>query len=71
MKSFWVVTRPTGQSELADVCFKSTPREIGLQFLGGLKPNDVVGFYESERTAKELARIILAHPETISCYIRE
>lgn len=71
MKSFWVVTRPTAVSTLPDICFKSSPREIGFQFLGGLKPGDVVGFYQSERTAKHLAQSMLKHPETVAKYFRE
>jgi len=61
IKEFWVVTRNNidESTTLGDVCFKSTPQTIGLQFLGGLKPGEVVGFYETEREAAAEAKGML------------
>ncbi len=33
---FWVVTDPTPESEIADICFETTLRGLELQFKGGL-----------------------------------
>lgn len=64
IETFWVVTDPWAcivpkDLELCDICFEATPDRIGLQFLGGLKPADVVGFYTEELEAKERARALL------------
>ena len=32
----WVVTDPTSQSELADICFEASLADLHLQFKGGL-----------------------------------
>jgi len=29
---FWVVTKPTGRSELGDICFKANFKSLRLQF---------------------------------------
>lgn len=70
MKSFWVVIVPTPDSTVEDICFKSSPREIGYHFLGGMKPEEVVGFYDNERTAKNLAAMLIEHPETVPAYFQ-
>lgn len=56
--SFWVVTRPKYsrfECTLEDICFESTPQKIGYQFIGGLKCDDVYGFYTDRETAREHA----------------
>jgi hypothetical protein len=42
-----------------DICFKSTPQQIGLQFLGGLTCGDVVSFYSDESEASLKAMELL------------
>lgn len=61
---FWVVTNPTKDSTLADICFESDAHALELQFKGGLNSADVCGFYISESAAKETARNLIswAHP---------
>ena len=59
ISSFWVVTKPTNLSTLEDIVFRSTPQEIGLQFLGGLKPTNVVAFYEDEFSAVEKGKLLI------------
>lgn len=52
---FWVVTAPTGQSELIDILFKRTVPGIGLQFKGGLNAEDIIGVFTDEARAREFA----------------
>ncbi len=54
---FFVVTKPSGQSELADIFFKSDVVGMMRQSLGGLKHKDVVGIFpkKEESKAKKLA----------------
>lgn len=59
IKEFWVVTKPTVVSQLLDICWKSTPWSINLQFFGGLKANDIIGFWTEEKEAKRIARDLL------------
>jgi hypothetical protein len=59
IKEFWVVTKPTEISGMDDICFKSTPQQIGLQFLGGLTCGDVVSFYSDESEASLKAMELL------------
>ncbi len=68
IESFWVVTVPKHYdggvtSGLPDICFESYPKKIGLQFLGGLRPEEVVGFYADEKTAKGVATDLLTEME--------
>jgi len=61
-KSFWMVTTPSEHSELLDIMFETDYVGIGLQFLGGLKPHEVVGVYakksQAEKVAKKLMGVI-------------
>lgn len=54
-KDMWVVTKASGQSELGDILFKADGRRLELQFAGGLKGNEIVGFFEDESEAKAAA----------------
>ena len=55
IKEFWVVTKPTEHSTVTDICFKATPQTIGLQFVGGLRADDVLGFFTCGDQAESLA----------------
>lgn len=75
IESFWVVVIPRrydGEivAEVDDICFESYPKTIGLQFLGGLRPEEVVGFYADEKTAKEVATEVLTD-ETIEASVEK
>ena len=61
---FWVVTDPRPESELGDVCFESSIRNMALQFKGGLSLDDNPTVYtdraEAEREARRRLKIIRA-----------
>lgn len=48
----WVVTKPSKYSEMEDICFEMELEMLHRQFIGGLKPEDVVGFYTDEKSAR-------------------
>ena len=53
--ALWVVTKPTADAELQDICFKTDlPRGLYLQFMGGLEPDEIVGFYTDQKSAEEV-----------------
>lgn len=52
---FWVVTKPSDVSELADILFNRTVPEIGLLFKGGLNAEDFLGVFTDEGRAREFA----------------
>jgi len=54
-EKFWVVTTPTPNSELGDICFDSDFRQFALQVRGGLDVDDIVGIYADEQAAKATA----------------
>ena len=59
--TLWIVTRPTRSSTLADICFETTlPDGLYNQFMGGLKPDDIVGCFISAEDAKLEAEYLLA-----------
>lgn len=60
---FWVVTKPTNISTLADILFESHLSGQGgmeYQFLGGLKGEDIVGVFSKYEEAKAVADTLLA-----------
>jgi len=57
---FWVVTRPTPASELADICFSCDFKRFALQIRGGLDVEDIYGIYADEQLATADARRLLA-----------
>jgi len=56
---FWVVTKPTKDSLLQDICFKTNILGFVLQCKGGLKSSEINGIYKSENSAKSAAEILL------------
>ena len=52
---FWVVTKATKVSTLADIMFEIDPIGLARQFLGGLKEEEVLGIYKKKGTAKRHA----------------
>ena len=56
---FWVVTRPTEASEMGDICFSCTVESLMQQARGGLRQADIVGIYDDEDLAFEMARKLL------------
>lgn len=55
MMPLWIVTRATPRSTIADVCFAADPHQLRLQFLGGLKAEDILGWYEFWTDAEHAA----------------
>jgi len=56
---FWVVTRPSPASELADICFACTVEGLMRQARGGLNEDDIVGVYADETEARQAAGRLL------------
>ena len=56
---FWVVTLPTEHSELEDIYFEADIFRMQLQFLGGLKKDEIVGIYKNHNKAKKHAEKLL------------
>ncbi|KKN53374.1 hypothetical protein LCGC14_0603440 [marine sediment metagenome] len=57
--SFWVVTKPIKGSRLIDILWKSNWSEIGLQYLGGLRPPEIYGVWTTKREAEKVAKRLL------------
>ena len=61
IQTLWVVTKPGPESELGDICFETDANGLALQFLGGLKPDEIHAFYTERKEAeKEAIRILKA-----------
>ncbi len=60
INKFWVVTKPTKNSELADILFNSDIKGMQNQFLGGLTKAEIVGIYSTKSEAERIARKLLA-----------
>jgi len=56
VRKFWAVTIGTEQSELQDLVFEADVSTIGRQFIGGLKPEDLVAIYVGEDAREEAIR---------------
>jgi len=48
---FWVVTKPNQNSIIEDILFKTSIRDMGNQWLGGLKATDIIGIFKNESDA--------------------
>ena len=53
--TFWVVTKPNRVSELGDICFACTYKQLMIQARGGLHEKEIVGIYADEAEAKQMA----------------
>lgn len=60
-KSIWVVTKPTEKSISEDLYFEADGRRLELQFKGGLKGDEIDGFYFTESEARTRARQLMAN----------
>lgn len=56
---FWVVTRPSRDSEVIDICFESDILYLANQIRGGLKEIDIIGFYRNEKKATDRAKKLI------------
>lgn len=57
---FYVVTKPTENSELGDVVFAASVANLELQFRGGLKADDIHAVYTMPEEAEAEGSRILA-----------
>ena len=56
---FWVVTYPTPNSLIQDICFESDVVYFANQMRGGLEMEEVYGFYKNESDAIAKAKELL------------
>lgn len=55
----WVVITPTGQSELGDILFETTPYDLALQMFGGLEKRRVFKILDSREEAATTAQLLI------------
>ena len=63
-ETFWVVTSPTPDSELADCCFECSHETFALQIRGGLAVQQIIGIFADEQLAKATATKLLTARDT-------
>jgi hypothetical protein len=51
-EKFWVVTDPAPESEMGDICFEASLRDLELQFRGGLTCDDNPALFTDRREAE-------------------
>jgi hypothetical protein len=62
-EKFWIVTKPSPVSTLADICFACTFEQLMLDVRGGLKEDEIIGIFADEDEARLTARELLGeHP---------
>ena len=59
-QTFWVVTKPTANSELGDICFECDFKRFALQVRGGLDVDDISAIFADEQLAKLNATKMIA-----------
>jgi len=57
--TFWVVTRPNRVSELGEICFACTFKQLINQSRGGLHEQELIGIFADEAEAKRMALKLL------------
>ena len=58
---FWVVTKPTKDSTIADCCFSSTINNMIIQKQGGLKQEEIIGFFKDKEHAEIKAKELISN----------
>lgn len=68
IEKLWIVTYPTPISELADIMFETDLDGLSLQFLGGLRAQDIAGMFTTQGEAEKEAKALLGlrHQEITS-----
>jgi len=69
VKTFWVVTYPTGDSELIDVVFKATVLDMMVQRGGGLRLEEIAAIFKTKTKAQNLGKKLLKNQGTTTRYI--
>ena len=58
-ETFWVVTSPTPDSALGDICFECDFARFALQIRGGLNEEQIVGIFANQQSAVMKAESLL------------
>ena len=53
--TLWIVTTARPISELGDICFEASPSDLAFQVLGGLKPDEIIGWFDNYSEANQIA----------------
>ena len=56
---FWVVTKPTDDSMVCDICFETGLAGLQRQFAGGLEAKDIMGVWLDRLVAEKAATRLL------------
>jgi len=51
----WIVTKASPVSTLEDILFQADPHRLALQVLGGLRPDEIVGWFDNYSEANQNA----------------
>jgi hypothetical protein len=57
-ETFWIVIRPTPDSDLGDICFQCDFEQFACQVRGGLHEDSILGIFAREQDAVELAESV-------------
>jgi hypothetical protein len=56
---FWVVTKPSKNSELIDILFYADMKRMELQFKWGLSGKEIIGIFTTKNEAEKVAKMAL------------
>lgn len=59
LENIWVITKPTPNSEMVDICFETDMPGLWLQFAGGLRADEIIGLYTERQEAEKVAMKLL------------
>lgn len=59
VNKFWVVTKPSKNSELIDILFHAVMIRMELQFKGGLSGKEIIGIFTTKNEAEKIAKMAL------------
>lgn len=59
VNKFWVVTKPSKNSELIDILFHADIKRMELQFKGGLSSKEIIGIFTTKNEAEKVAKMAL------------
>jgi len=60
IREMHIVTKPTPVSTIGDICIHTDIKGLYLQFMGGLKPEEIHGIYTGKQEARRIARWLLS-----------
>lgn len=59
VNKFWVVTKPSKNSELIDILFHADMKRMEFQFKGGLSGKVIIGIFTTKNEAEKVAKMAL------------